>query len=63
MREEKRQRLGEGLVWKNEKINKWEVPSYTPACKSTDPPPSCLNALEIRKAIAFPSEAQRSCQN
>ena len=57
----------EGVVWKNEKVNKWEVLSYTHACKSTDPPSICLNVLEIRKATAFPAVvwegAQRSFQN
>ena len=54
MGEWERQRPGEGVVWKNEKVNKWEVPSYTHACKSTNPPSIILIALGIHKATAFP---------
>ena len=32
---------------RKEKVNKWEVPSYTHASKSTNPPSYHLDALEI----------------
>ncbi len=40
-------------MWKNEKVNKWEMLSCTHACKVTDSPSSCLDGFENRKAIAF----------
>ncbi len=30
------------------KVNKWEMPSYTHAGKSTDPPSHCLDALKFK---------------
>lgn len=42
-----RQKVGERVAWKKEKVNKWEMPSYAHAGKSTDPPSQCLHVLEI----------------
>lgn len=41
------QTIGERAVWKNEKVNKWEMPSYIHAGKSPDPPSNCLDALDV----------------
>ena len=35
-------------VWKKEKVNNWEMPSYTNIGKSADPPSHCLHAFEIQ---------------
>ena len=43
-----RQIFGEGVMWKKDKVNKWEMPSYTHAGKSTDPPSHYLDALDIQ---------------
>lgn len=43
-----RERFGERVVWKKEKVKKWEMPSCTHTGKSTDPPSHCLAALEFK---------------
>lgn len=42
-----RQKIDERVVWKKEKVIKWEIPSYAHAGKSKDPPSQCLHVLEI----------------
>lgn len=42
------QKVGERVVWEIEKVNRWDIPSYTYAGKSTEPPSHCLAALEIK---------------
>ena len=42
-----RSKWGGRVVWKKEKVNKWEMPSTTNASKSTDPPSHGLHALEF----------------
>lgn len=43
-----RERFGERVVWKKEKVKKWEMPSCTHTGKSTDPPSHCLDAFQTQ---------------
>lgn len=56
-----RQKIGERVVWKTEKVNKWEMPSYTHAGKYTDPPSHSFDTLkpQSRKRVA---SAERGLQ-
>ena len=57
----RRQKIGERVVWKIEKVNKWEMPSYTHAGKYTDPPSHYFDTLnaQSRKRVA---SAERGLQ-
>ena len=47
-----RQKVGERVVRKREKVDKWEMASYTHAGKYSDSPSYCFDALKVQSRKA-----------